>query len=117
MKKVLLIFAALLMYSGAAVAQEKTEKKATLSGRIWNIDTGKPLNCFAYLILVDSTGVQRYGANTNGEGEYRIEGITPEKYTFMFSCLGCDRLDIVVDIKDEKETLSFGVKERDVILD
>ena len=111
MKKVIMVLIGLMLLSDVAMSQEKTEKNSSLSGRIWNIETGEPAD-FAVLILVDSTGVQRYGASTNENGEYKIEGITPAKYTLKFSCLGYDNIDIIIDIKDEEETLSFGMKFR-----
>ncbi|MBR5631995.1 MAG: carboxypeptidase-like regulatory domain-containing protein [Bacteroidales bacterium] len=103
-------------YSGTAKPENNTGETATLIGSVWNVDNGEPV-LGVNVILLDANDVLRYGAATDKNGEYQIEGVSYGKYTVRFAMLGYYDKEIVIDIKKDQERLCAGLKEKNIMFD
>ena len=113
MRKFVLLFAMVFLFVAMGVSQSKTEEKAVLKGRVFEENTGKPIG-YANVIVYDTNGVQKNGASTAENGEYRIEGVPCGKYRINFNCIGYEVKDVDVEIKNKEEKLSVGLKESNI---
>ena len=72
--------------------------------------TGKPLAWAAVLITGDSPTHQDIAATTNGQGQYRFDGLMPGTYTLLVNASGHDSREGQVNAKTgELARLDFTV--------
>jgi len=61
-------------------------------------ETGSPLSGAAVMLRQASTGLARYGVQTNPDGHFRIPGVQPGMYTLSASFLGFSPFSIKLEV-------------------
>jgi hypothetical protein len=91
------------------------QEQAAVQGIVAETNTGRPLQDVA--VSLETDGKVAYGAYTNQNGVYRIEGVAPGAYTLKSKLIGYATHEEKVTVKaGQRLTVSFRVKQVPVTL-